>query len=464
MKPRILLNIVLSVAVLVVMGFAVQMMLAHRRQPTQRKRPKATPKVLAPPIKATLNRNVEIAGYGSARPHVQLTITPQVTGIVVAKDDSFLSGKYVRKGQVLCRIDRTDYDLAVRRAESRIDLLKAQLARLEQEQKNLTESKKIETDLVKLADEQLRKVKRLLEANAGSENEVDLARETLLSRQRQLQGIVSQLALIGPQRKQLAAELASAGVELSQARVNLGRCTIKSPVTGRVLTSRVEVGQLVQAGGNCGEIFGSDIMEVPVSVPAAELEWLDKDLLNICKHGNVAAGESRRLPAGRQGIKALVEWRQSDNGRTLTWTGCLERLEAGLEAQTRTATLIVRVHNPQPKLPDDTKPMLEVNMFCKVTVIGRAIPEVYVIPREAVLSDGGVYVVVEGRLRKRAVKVARFTGQEALILPGGGISAGDRVVTGSIAKPVVGMKVKPVGKTPKVPSATTKPGKKAPAS
>ncbi|MCD4699566.1 MAG: biotin/lipoyl-binding protein, partial [Phycisphaerae bacterium] len=157
-KPRILLNIVLSAAVLVVAGLAVWLMLAHSRQPERRVRPKMITKVLAPPIKPTFERSVEIVGFGSARPHVQLAITPQVTGIVVEKADNYLSGKYVRKGQMLCRIDRTDYDLAVQRAQSRIDLLKAQLARLEQEQKNLVESQRIETGLVKLADVQLRRV------------------------------------------------------------------------------------------------------------------------------------------------------------------------------------------------------------------------------------------------------------------------------------------------------------------
>ncbi len=443
MKPRILLNIVLSILVLAVAGSAVWLLLAYSRQPARRVRPKVIPKVLAPPIKPALERSVEIIGYGSARPHVQLTITPQVTGIVVAKADNFLSGKYVRKGDVLFGIDRTDYDLAVRRAESRIDLLKAQIDRLEQEQKNLTESERIETGLVKLADEQLRKVKRLLEIKAGSENEVDLARETLLGRQRQLQGILSQLALIGPQRRQLAAELASAGVESAQARVNLGRCTITSGVSGRVLNCRVEVGQLVQAGGNCGEIYGSGIMELPISVPATELNWL----LGI---------DNRDATAEKfDHIKALVKWQQSDS---VTWSGYLDRIEAGLEAKTRTATLVIRVQNPP---PGNAKEMLKANMFCKAVIVGKTIPKVYVLPRGAILPDGSVYVVVAGRLRSKPVKVARYTGKEVLILPGGGISDGDRVVTGAIVKPVIGMKIKPVGKTPKASSATTKPEKAA---
>lgn len=477
MKIRVLLNIVLSLVVLAVAGLLVYLLFVHRTRPEQRKGGKVIPKVLAPPIRPRLNYRVEIVGYGSARPRVQLEITPQVGGIVVEKAPNFLSGKYVRKGQVLFRIDRTDYDLSVKRAERRIDLIKAQLSQLVQEQKNLTESRKIESERVELAGEQLKKAVKLLEKNAASENEVDLARETLLVRKSQLQKILNSLALIRSQRRRLDAELASAGAELDQAKVNLDRCTLRSPVTGRVLESRIEVGQTARAGGVCGKIYGTDVMEVPVSVLATDLEWLDPELLELCKHGDLPKNPSRR-------IKARVEWRRSKNAGPITWVGCVERIEAGLEAKTRTATLVVRVKNPELNNPDGAAvPMLETNMFCKVTIAGRKVPGAYVLPREAILPDGSVYVavkaaprieflwygkakvVIDYRLHKRPVSVARFTNEEAIILPDGGISESDRVVIGPVAKPVIGRKVKPVDRFPSAtggPVAITRPAKKSP--
>ena len=92
-------------------------------------------------------------------------------------------------------------------------------------------------------------------------------------------------------------------------------------------------------------------------------------------------------------------------------------------------------------------------MFCKVTVLGRKLPEVYILPRQAVLPGGTVYMVADGRLAKQPVKVGRFSGDEAMILPGGGINRGDRVVINTIAKPVIGMTVEAVDSMTSNPSA-----------
>ncbi len=94
-------------------------------------------------------------------------------------------------------------------------------------------------------------------------------------------------------------------------------------------------------------------------------------------------------------------------------------------------------------------------MFCKVTVLGKKLPEVYILPRQAVLPDGSGYKVVDGRLAKEPVQVGRFAGEEAMILPGAGINRGDRVVINTIAKPVIGMTVEAVDSITSNPNAAS---------
>ena len=464
MKLRIVLNIVLSIVLLAGAVLVGKRLIALRRQPAQRVPHKVVPRVVAPPMEPRLNQRVEIIGYGSARPKIQLKITPQVTGIIVEKAPNFLSGKYVSEGQVLCRIEETDYKLAVERVEKSIELLNAQLERLNQEEKNLEESQQIETERRELARSQVKKVSRLVERNAASDNELDLAREELLSQEVRLQDMVNKLALIGPDRAKLEAEIASKKVELKQAQTNLARCILKSPVAGRVLSCNIEVGEQVQTGANCGEIYGTDIMEVPVSIAYTDLEWMDKELLELSKEMD----ESESV----EHIEAIIEWQRPGNGQTVSWRGRIDRIEAGLEAETRTASLVAQVKNPRLKRtfnntlgrspsymngrrPNEDKPMLEVNMFCKVTVLGKKLAEVYILPRQAVLPDGSVYKVVDGRLAKEPVKVGRFAGEEAIILPGAGINRGDRVVINTIAKPVIGMTVEAVDSITSNPNAAS---------
>jgi multidrug efflux pump subunit AcrA (membrane-fusion protein) len=469
LKLRITISVLLVLVIGAAAGVAAWWLLSHRRAAARREPQRVIPRVAAPPLVGRVGEPVRIVGYGSARPRIELDISPEVAGIVVEKAPNFLSGKTVRRGQTLLRIDETDYRLALEMADKRIGQLEAQLGRLAQEEKNLEQARRIEAERQQVAQRTLERYLGLLAKDAASENQIDETREKLLARRAQLQGIVNQLALIGPQRAQLEAEKASAEVERRQARVNLERCTIASPVTGRVLSCDAEVGERVQGGSVCGRLYGTDVMEVPVSVPAADLAWIEAARLEACRRKETIGPEER--------IEARIEWQAPGNGKTLAWSGCVERLEAGLEAETRTATLVVCTRNPQAKVdpaasgddaragggaaePNEDRPALDVNMFCKVTVLGKRLAKVYVLPREAVLPDQSVYLVEEvapaersaegggakrtillGRLRKRPVRVARFTSDEAMILPGGGLADGDHVVVSRVAKPVLGMQV-----------------------
>ena len=432
MKTHVVVSFLLVLLILSAGSGIVVWLIATRPEPEQDRPQRPVQTVLAPPVRAERDYRVPIVGYGSARPRVRLQVVPQVAGEVVAKAPAFLSGEHVRRGQVLCEIDRTDYVQARDLARRQIDLLEVKLERLEAEKGNLEASGEIEQRRVKLAGEQLDKARQLLSRGAAGQNDVDSAEEAMLLRKTQLQAILNQIVLIGPQRKGLLAEVAVAKVQLAQAETAIARTKVTSPVTGRVLSCSVEVGERVAVGQVCGELYGTEIMDVPVPVAAGDLDWLDRP------------GGAASAPAGGPGragkdVAATVQWHQPDSDREIAWQGRVDRIEAGLAAQTRTATIVVEVRNPP---PDGGATMLDLNMFCKVTILGRTLPEAYVLNRSAILPDRkSVYVVNSGRLQRREVEVARLAGEEALLRPGGGIQEGDRVVLGYVPKPVLGMRV-----------------------
>ncbi len=460
---RVVLNLVLVSVLLTGGGLAAHWLATHRRPPAERPRQKSVPKVLAPAIQAQRDQRVEIVGFGSARAYLRVSITPEVTGLVTEKAASFFSGKYVRHGEMLLRIDDTNYRLAAESARKRIALLETNLAQLAREEKNLQASREIELEHLTVAERKSGRVRRLVESGAADENRLDTARETVLARRVQLQSTENQLALVEPRRNQLQAEIDAAEVELRKAETDLGRCVVRSPFTGRVVSALVDVGERVPAGAKCGEVYGTEIMEVPVSVPASDLAWIDDALLEACKRGE-GAGPDERIPA-------RVHWTQPNGGKTVSWEGCVDRLEAGLEAKTRTATLVVRVKNPPrdrvpaahasgiefPSPGPDAReipPRLDVNMFCKVTVLGKRLEKAFLIPRRALLPDGSVYVVVNGKLRKREVSTARRTSDRVMILPGAGLKEADRVVLDRIPKPVLGMTIRAMDQPPQTRDAS----------
>lgn len=458
---RIIVNIVLSLLLLVVAAGVGRWLISHMQTPERQAPARPAPRVQAPPIEPAADYQVELVGFGSARARVRQQVTPRVSGEIVDKAPNFLSGKYVQAGQMLLEIDRTDYQLAYDRVSERIALLEAQAARIRRERENLRDSRAIEAQRLELARSQEQRVLALIARGASSENELDAVRETLLARQAQLQSIDNSLALIEPQLAELQAQIDQAHVDQAEAQVALDRCTILSPVSGRVLSSSVEIGEQVSMDTPCGEVYATAVMEVPVSIPASDLAWLDPQMLEQCRRGGALPHDPDRR------IGATVQWSQSSQstGAAVVWRGCVDRIEAGLEAQTRTAVLVVRVDNPALVFGDDPaaptmadEPMLDLNMFCRVVIYGRQIDRAFVLPRSAVRPDGTVYMVAQDtpgganpgpggdetwRLIRRPVRVARYAGEQAMILPGGGIEPGDRVVTTPPAKPVVGMEVVP---------------------
>ena len=109
------------------------------------------PKVVAEVMRPIDDYTVEIVGYGSARPRVSVEIVPQVSGEVIACFPNCRSGMYITKREKLFQIDQTDATQARDSALRQIDLLQANLDRLDQERKNLLESEKLAKDRVALA-------------------------------------------------------------------------------------------------------------------------------------------------------------------------------------------------------------------------------------------------------------------------------------------------------------------------
>lgn len=410
MDRKAVVNIVVSLAVLALAAGGTWLLTRLRKQPPTRPPTRRLPKVRAARMKPIADYRVCITGYGSVRPKVQVPVVPQVSGEVKYVAANFRSGKSVAKDQVLFRIDKTDYEQSRDGAQRRIELLDANLKRLTQEEANLAESEKLARRRVGLAEDQLRKVRTLHERGAATSNDIDVAQDALLARREQLQQIVNQRALIAPQRRQIEAEKKVRRVELAQAETAIRRATFASPCAGRVLTSDVEVGTRVVAGKAYGEVYATAIMEVPVPISASDLRWVDRRLLQPDEEGKTPAEKHKLIPAD-------VQWFETNGGDRAHWSGYVGRAEAGLEAETRTAKLVVYVENPP---ADSGRAMLDRNMFCKVVIHGRRVAGALILPRRAILPEGAVYVVVDGRLYRREVIVQRFTDEQAMIFPRAG--------------------------------------------
>lgn len=459
---RILVSLVFILLLLGMVAGGVVVM--RNRKPQPRRAPSGVHaiRVVARPLTPRRNFQVEIIGYGAAQPRTRLEIAPRVAGEIIATSDAFRSGRMVQgptktkpQGEMLFRIDPEPHRLAVKNAKQGVLLLEAQLASLDQEKANLEATRKLQEKMAQLDKQQLERVQSIRARGVGTDNEVDIAQAKYLTTRNGLQATQNQWKMIPQRRGVLEAELGAAKVKLEQAQLDLDDTTYRAPVTGRVIRAEAELGEHVQVGQVCGELYGTDRMEIPVSISTSDVRWLDPVALKASIEQNPGAQKHAV-------IRAKASW-SIPGGRVLEWNGTVGRIEAGLQAQTRTARLIVCIDNTQQaNLNRDDFFQLDLNMYCKVTILGRVAPEAFLLPRNAIQPDGTVYLAEPDtknpdgterfRLTRREVKIVRYTDDQAMILPGGGLQAGDRVITTPLAKPVIGMTINVM-----TPKPTTKP-------
>ncbi|MBU0961751.1 MAG: biotin/lipoyl-binding protein, partial [Proteobacteria bacterium] len=101
--------------------------------------PFMTTKAQLPDVVVITAKNIsaeaQISGYGAAQPHFELLLTAQVAGQVIALAETFESGQRVSAGDMLIKLEDSDYLAAVTSAEK--DLATANLDLLEEQRQGM---------------------------------------------------------------------------------------------------------------------------------------------------------------------------------------------------------------------------------------------------------------------------------------------------------------------------------------
>lgn len=332
-------------------------------------------------------RNVAIEGTGTVAPRHEITLMPQVTGKVVWVDPDFVAGGVFNRGDELVRIERADYESALRRAESQV----AQAAyQLEVARAN-AEIAKREWDLV----------------NSGRDSDgTGDDRET-----------PDPLVLHEPQLRQAEANHASAEAALESADLNLQRTSLRAPFNCRVRRQSVSPGQLVGPSTQVAVLYGTDLAEIVVGLPVADLEWID-------------------IP----GATAQVVL---DTGEGIhQWPGRVHRSVGVLDQIGRLAQVVVQVEDPFHR-KYGSGPELSIGSFVKVEIEGRRLERTIPLPRAALRENSTVWIAEEdSTLQIREVSIDRLTSSEALI--SAGIASGDMVILTPLSGAAEGMRLRPV--------------------
>ena len=328
--------------------------------------------------------HLTVTSQGEVRPRREIAISPQISGRISYVSPAFIDGGFVRRGEVLIRIDDADYRLARVRAESQVASAQQALIR-----------EQAEAELARHDWEEL-----------GT-------------------GTASPLALREPQLAQAQASLEAARSQLRDAELALERTVVRAPFEGRIRSKDVDVGQFVSTGSSLGRMFGTDFAEVALPLTDTELGRLGLSF---------AFEESAEQPGPAVVFSTTVA------GERREWYGRVTRTAAAVDPQTRLISAIATVEDPFGEGAADGIP-LAPGLFVSAEVSGETIEGLLEAPRAALRGRNQIFVADADELVLRIHEVDVVYTDRDHVYVDAGVEPGDLAILSPLQAPFDGMSI-----------------------
>ena len=189
-----------------------------------------------------------------------------------------LVGKAVAKGDVLLQLDDVDATLALAQREAELAEIEARIESENSRYRNDLAALTQEQQLLALAQNALARAEKLAQTQAGTQANVDNAREAVARQTLSLSNRRYAIADHPPRLAQLQARRQQAQAQRDQAARNLERTRVTAPFAGRITAVHVSVGDRVRPGDRLVDLFDTTSLEVRAQVPNRHLNAIRQSL------------------------------------------------------------------------------------------------------------------------------------------------------------------------------------------
>ncbi|WP_305839775.1 efflux RND transporter periplasmic adaptor subunit [Photobacterium leiognathi] len=369
--PLVIIAIFIALSVL---------LLNNKKRPEQQKAQVRTPVLEVIRIEKQ-DVQLSVNSYGVVEPKYKAEVVSEVVGSVNYISPDFAVGKFVRKGDLLARLDDSDYHADLAQAEASLAQAQAKL--------------KEEIARGKVAKKTLRDVSPNKKAALG---------------------------LREPQRKQEEANVKFAQAGVERAKRNLAKTEIRAPFDALVKMKNINMGSYLPQGKLIGELYGTETAEIRLPITPNSFSYLDLNRL-----------DSRKL-----NIEAQYGDIQINH-----WAAKLVRNEGIIDKDNRMIYLIAEVDDPynlkspldkssiksisslSTSSPSLTLPVLQFGTFVTTTIQGKKVKDVIKLPRHVVRSEQVIVVDSQNKTQTRQVNVVRSDNENAYVI--GGLEDGEFV-------------------------------------
>ncbi|MGB6135305.1 MAG: efflux RND transporter periplasmic adaptor subunit [Shewanella sp.] len=275
-KQIILPFVVLGIGVAGLVGLS-----ALKKPPEEKPQVDMTPLVSVEEIVyQPMTFNVD--SYGVVNAKYTTEIIAQVGGEIIYLDPNFVKGGFVKKGEVLAKIDPSDYESSLLDAQANIASSKASLV---QERAN---------------------------AEVAIREWADITNQK-----------PTDLSLRKPQLAQELAKLKSAEASLNRAKRDLERTVIRAPYDALIDAREIGLGSYVSKGSLIGKVLNTDKAEVRLPIADKEMQYLQA-----------------------KGVGTTVNLYSNFAGSKHTWKGKIVRSEGVVDSRSRMTYLVAEVDDP----------------------------------------------------------------------------------------------------------------------
>ena len=371
---------------------------------------------------ASLGESV-LSASGYVVAHHKIAVGAKVMGRVawigVEKGDT------VQEGQVLVRLEESEFRAQVNQAQANYAAAQARLDKLrtgsrpEEKLKDKAAVMQAEANL-KNAEAEYQRTESLFRSGVSSKSELDraLAQRDTAAAMVQVARQSSAMTDIGPRKEEIRAaeaEVQQMKAALDYANTQLAATEIKAPVTGTVLERIVERGEMVSPSA-----FGGSGARTSV-VDLADLTDLQVEL-------DISQTDFARLKMSQRA--EIIP----DAFPNLRFGGFIEEIAPEANRAKSTVQVKVKVENPNEQLKPEMN--ARVNFLADKVATGenKSIARVLV-PKTAVVKQDNsafVFVVKGSRVEQRTIRTGDESGDAYVVLDG--LSGNESVAVAGVDK------------------------------
>jgi len=375
--------------------------------------PAAVEVTTAPAIVREVPRFFEATG--SLTGDEQTDVSPEIAGKVVAVGVEM--GSYVKRGQVMVRLDDVDLKLRLQQAQAQLDQAKASLRQAEEkvgirpgQSFDLNKLPEVMNARVALdlADKNLRRSEKLIESGDISRSLYDQQKAQRDQSREQYEAALSLARQNYAAVMTARANVANAESQLDLARRNLSYANIHSPFDGYVSDRSADLGEYVTTTSKVATVVRINPLRVRIDIP------------------------EQAIPAVNVG--------QSVSVTTSAWpdrnfSGRIARISPNVTPTSRTLTVEAEIEN--------SSGALKPGQFATVRILEPRAEPATLVPARAVRTDSGVsrvFVIKDGHVQERLVQLGQTEGD--LVEIKSGVAANENVATSNVEQLSDGMAVK----------------------